>query len=124
MDRAGSEAHVAGTSLVHLSCTARGIPVPTITWLKNGQTLSVSSRIVISTSPPNYFPTQEEAEFASRRSNLFIQSLELIDSAEYICRAENTGAQGKIFIVDSDPVNISVQCKICAAASVLICIYM
>ena len=111
LDRTSSDVHVVGANLEPLSCTARGIPIPTITWLKNGQPLSASSRIVISTSPPTYFPSEEEAEFASRRSTLFILALELVDSGVYICQAENTGAPGNIFTVDSDPLNISVQCK-------------
>lgn len=97
--------------MVDLFCRVRGIPAPTITWLKNGQPLSATSHISISTTPPIFVPSEEEAEFAIRSSTLLIQELVLGDDATYVCRAENTGAPGNTFTVDSDPANISVECK-------------
>ena len=102
---------VAGTGFLALSCHVQGLPVPTITWLKDGQVLNTDSHVTITEGPSIYFPSEEEARFGSGSGSIFIQDLLLSDDGEYVCRAENTGVQGNTFTVESAVASITVECK-------------
>lgn len=70
---------------ISLECEARGIPVPTISWFKDGQ------RVV--SSP--------QAVYVDRGQFLQIPRAQVADSAQYSCRASSTaGAAEKLFHVD------------------------
>lgn len=101
----------AGTNVVRLFCRVQGIPIPSISWFKNGQLLTSTSHIFIILSDVFYIPNSEEPEFAIRSSTLLIQNLELGDDANYTCRAENMGSLGTVFTVESNQAHLSVECK-------------
>ena len=79
----------------NISCTASGLPLPTVQWFKNGEVLNLTDRIF----------TVEVNESNSTNgivmSTLVFSSLELSDNASYHCGANNTGAPGNVFIVNS-----------------------
>lgn len=104
--------HVAGTGFVSLSCGVRGLPIPTISWLKDGQILGSDGRLRITYNPPQFFPNEQEAVFGLVIGSLSIQDLVLGDEGSYICRANNTGAPGITFTVDSTQADITVECKL------------
>lgn len=79
----------------NLSCSAFGLPLPTITWYKNGQALELSDRVYVS----------EDISISDIEGNitstLIFSVVELSDNASYYCIANNTGAPGNEFIVQS-----------------------
>lgn len=103
--------HVAGTGLVLLSCGVQGLPIPMISWLKDGQILGSDARFRI-TYNPVFIPNEQVAEFGLATGSLSIQDLVLGDEGSYICRANNTGAPGITFTVDSTQADITVECKL------------
>ena len=102
---------MVGTSVVNLFCSVRGLPIPSITWLKNGQPVVTDSRVRVTINPPGFIPNEEDAEFGLISSTLLIQDLVLGDAGSYVCQAENTGALNTNFIVNSNQANITVDCK-------------
>ncbi|XP_046747840.1 vascular endothelial growth factor receptor 1-like [Diprion similis] len=58
---------------LHLSCSANGAPVPTVTWLKDGYPIKKS----------------QQYEISSDNSTLYIQYFLDGDNGHYACRAEN-----------------------------------
>lgn len=72
-------------SIVKLECETRGLPVPTVTWYKDGQ-------VVISSSQALYI---DKGQF------LHIPRAQVSDSATYTCHASNVaGMAEKSFRVD------------------------
>ncbi|NWI60418.1 HMCN1 protein, partial [Calyptomena viridis] len=72
-------------NLISLECDPKGVPVPTITWYKDG-------RPVVS-SP--------QALYVERGHFLHIPRAQLSDSAQYTCRVSNSaGAAEKVYEVD------------------------
>ena len=104
---------VAGTGFLVLSCHVQGLPIPTVTWLKDGQVLSTDSHVTITEGPLIFIPNEQEARFGIGSSSVIIGDLLLSDDGNYVCRAQNTGAQGNTFTVDSAAANITVECKQC-----------
>ena len=103
---------MAGTSVVNLFCSVTGLPIPSITWLKNGQPVDTTdSRVRVTINPPGFIPNEEDAEFGLISSTLLVQDLELSDAGSYVCQAENTGALNTNFTVNSNQANITVDCK-------------
>ncbi|XP_068561341.1 carcinoembryonic antigen-related cell adhesion molecule 5 [Cebidichthys violaceus] len=64
---------IAGNSTANLSCQATGGTVETVTWLKDGKTLSAGGRPV----------------FSADKTSLMIKSLEKEDNGEYTCQLAN-----------------------------------
>ncbi|NWQ77372.1 HMCN1 protein, partial [Columbina picui] len=80
-----AEVSVLLNNLINLECETKGIPVPTITWYKEG-------RPIIS-SP--------QALYVDRGQFLQIPRAQVSDSAKYTCRVTNAaGAAEKIYEVD------------------------
>ncbi|XP_019853400.1 PREDICTED: hemicentin-1-like [Amphimedon queenslandica] len=80
----------------NISCSATGLPLPTITWFKDGSLLNLNDRIYVDeineTTPTSGFIM----------STLVFQVLELADNGSYHCEANNTGAPGNEFLVPSE----------------------
>ena len=89
---------LAGDSLL-LTCIGYGIPLPSLSWLKNGQTITNSSKIFISDSIISRGST------SLVRSSLLLCNASIEDSGDYSCTASN-------YITDSKSENfsVSVQC--------------
>ncbi|KAM4896067.1 hemicentin-1 [Sylvia borin] len=80
-----TEVSVLLNNLISLECEAKGIPVPTITWYKDGQ------RVI--SSP--------QALYVDRGQFLQIPRAQVSDSAQYSCRVSSAaGAAEKLFHVD------------------------
>ncbi|NXB77102.1 HMCN1 protein, partial [Donacobius atricapilla] len=80
-----TEVSVLLNNLINLECETKGIPVPTITWYKDGQ------RVI--SSP--------QALYVDRGQFLQIPRAQVSDSAQYSCRVSSTaGAAEKLFHVD------------------------
>ncbi|XP_013923010.1 PREDICTED: hemicentin-1-like [Thamnophis sirtalis] len=62
---------------ISLVCLANGIPTPTISWLKDGQTFSVNLR----------------ATFENQKGGLHISNSEINDSGRYTCIASNEAGE-------------------------------
>ena len=79
----------------NLSCSAFGLPIPTVTWYKDSEILTLDERVSVS----------EEISINDIEGNitstLIFSIVELIDNASYYCIANNTGAPGNEFIVQS-----------------------
>ena len=95
--------YTAGTA--SLSCVVGGLPVVSITWLKNGQPISESPNITITTTPTST-PTTGQTT-----STLTFNNLTLDDAAQYQCMANNTGAPGIEFTVVSAAAALTVLCE-------------
>lgn len=65
------------------SCIVSGLPIPTVTWLKNGNPLENDD----STSIQESFIM--EAGTTSINSTLILSGLTVKDNGHYVCRAEN-----------------------------------
>ncbi|NWT15620.1 HMCN1 protein, partial [Vireo altiloquus] len=80
-----TEVSVLLNNLIYLECETKGIPVPTITWYKDGQ------RVI--SSP--------QALYVDRGQFLQIPRAQVSDSAQYSCRVSSAaGAAEKLFRVD------------------------
>ncbi|KAI1236572.1 hypothetical protein IHE44_0014825 [Lamprotornis superbus] len=80
-----TEVSVLLNNLINLECETKGIPVPTISWYKDGQ------RVI--SSP--------QALYVDRGQFLQIPRAQVSDSAQYSCRASSAaGAAEKLFHVD------------------------
>ncbi|NXL77816.1 HMCN1 protein, partial [Leptocoma aspasia] len=80
-----TEVSVLLNNLINLECETKGIPVPTITWYKDGQ------RVI--SSP--------QALYVDRGQFLQIPRAQVSDSARYSCRVSSAaGAAEKLFHVD------------------------
>ncbi|NXO39218.1 HMCN1 protein, partial [Locustella ochotensis] len=80
-----TEVSVLLNNLINLECETKGIPVPTITWYKDGQ------RVI--SSP--------QALYVDRGQFLQIPRAQVSDSAQYSCRVSSAaGAAEKLFHVD------------------------
>ncbi|XP_059334168.1 hemicentin-1 [Ammospiza nelsoni] len=80
-----TEVSVLLNNLINLECETKGIPMPAITWYKDGQ------RVI--SSP--------QALYVDRGQFLQIPRAQVSDSAQYSCRASSTaGAAEKLFHVD------------------------
>ena len=97
--------HFAGGSTV-LSCTASGLPIPTVVWLKDGVQILDDGRVAISNAT-----LTETSEEGLVQSNLTFSDLQLSDDANYACEAMNAGALGTTFTVTSMPARLIVECK-------------
>lgn len=62
---------------VSLVCLANGIPTPTISWLKDGQTFSINLRVT----------------FENQKKGLRILNSEINDSGRYTCIASNEAGE-------------------------------
>lgn len=91
---------------VSFTCSAYGLPVPTLVWLKNGELVSSSSDNITITETESSSNTTGYAV-----SVLSIINLVLDDNGAYYCTANNTGALGNIFTVSSLQATLTVQCK-------------
>ena len=67
--------------VVTFSCTARGVPVPSITWSN-----LTSDRITINVTSP----TADSEEYISITSTLTISGVMRDDNGSYVCNATNT----------------------------------
>lgn len=80
-----AEVSVLLNNLINLECETKGIPVPTISWYKDGQ------RVI--SSP--------QALYVDRGQFLQIPRAQVSDSGQYSCRVSSTaGAAEKLFHVD------------------------
>ncbi|XP_021053028.1 hemicentin-1 [Mus pahari] len=80
-----SEISALLNSVVKLECETRGLPVPAITWYKDGQVVTSSS----------------QALYIDKGQLLHIQRAQVSDSATYTCHASNVaGTAEKSFRVD------------------------
>ena len=83
-----SSVSVIETADISLSCTARGVPAPTITWSRDGVNLSgTENRITIS------FPmesTNDSTGFINVTSTLTVTDSMRSDANNYTCVASNT----------------------------------
>ena len=95
---------------ISLQCTASGIPVPSISWSKDGQPLQVSGDSRLSITNTVTLDTPNEKIIVSVLNFL---DLLLSDSADYHCEANNTGANRAVFQVMSQRARLSVQCECC-----------
>ena len=87
------------------SCTVYGLPVPSILWLKDGEILAETDNLTIITSESFTNTTGRSI------SVLSIVNLSLEDAGVYHCMANNTGAMGNSFTVNSLQATLVVQCK-------------
>ncbi|XP_067156720.1 hemicentin-1 [Apteryx mantelli] len=72
-------------NLINLECEAKGIPVPTVTWYKDGHPIISSPHVL----------------YVDRGQFLQIPRAQVSDSAKYTCRVTNVaGAAEKIYEVD------------------------
>ncbi|XP_068809626.1 hemicentin-1 isoform X3 [Struthio camelus] len=72
-------------NLINLECETKGIPVPTITWYKNGRPIISSPQVL----------------YVDRGQFLQIPRAQVSDSAKYVCRVTNVaGAAEKTYEVD------------------------
>ena len=90
---------------INITCSFTGLPIPTITWLKNNVELVYTDII----SPVE--SVQFNATWGIRQSVLVFTNLQLTDTADYHCVANNTGAPGNTFIVQSTVSSIFVTRK-------------
>ena len=90
---------------INITCSFTGLPLPTITWLKNNVELVFTETILLNES------TQSNATWGMRSSTVTFTSLQLTDTADYHCVANNTGAPGNTFIVQSTVSSIFVTRK-------------
>ena len=102
---------------INISCSATGLPLPTITWFKDGAPLEINDRI--------YFDEINETMPTSGfiRSTLVFQVLELADNGSYYCEANNTGAPGNEFLVSSGSSFIFITRKYVLNSCCLVKIY-
>lgn len=97
--------YTAGIS--ELSCLASGIPLPTISWLKDNVVLVTSERITINTTASI---TQNERNITS---TLTIAGLLLSDTGMYQCTTSNTRANDASLFRDiSKAAYVFVHCKL------------
>lgn len=82
--------------ITNISCTATGLPVPTVTWFKNEEIFSLSDRVFVVEK------NKSDDISGYIESTLVFATLELSDNASYYCQANNTGAPGNEFIVTSN----------------------
>ncbi len=94
------------TDLLVLDCTATGIPLPNITWSKNGSQINFPSdqqSLTISTS-------QDSNSVYRVISMLSISSVTYFDRGTYICTASNIDlSDGSHFSNDTSLFTITVQ---------------
>ena len=94
------------TDLLVLDCTATGIPLPNITWSKNGSQINLPSNqqsLTISTS-------QDSNSVYRVISMLSISSVTYFDRGTYICTASNIDlSDGSYFSNDTSLFTITVQ---------------
>ena len=90
---------------INITCSFTGLPIPTITWLKNNVELVYTDII----SPVE--SVQFNDTWGIRQSVLVFTNLQLTDTADYHCVANNTGAPGNTFIVQSTISSIFVTRK-------------
>ena len=93
------------TSII-LTCSASGVPLPVMTWLRNGVLLTNTSLRTIDSTVGN---NTGGAEIIST-TTLRINELQLTDAAMYTCRAVS-GNVSPIPGVTSWTININVTCK-------------
>ena len=79
-----------------ISCSSSGLPVPTIVWIKDDNILTLSERVFVVEN------SSSDALGGNITSTLIFNGLELSDNASYYCVANNTGAPGNEFIVESE----------------------
>ena len=84
---------------INITCSFTGLPIPTITWLKNNVELVYTDII----SPVE--SVQFNDTWGIKQSVLVFTNLQLTDTADYHCVANNTGAPGNTFIVQSTAVS-------------------
>ena len=97
---------VGGNTTLH--CTITGIPLPTVSWLKDGEALQVDdSRILVSTRVTLDSPNEKIVV-----SSLEFSELQLMDDADYQCIANNTGANDQEFSTRSETAHVTLQCKL------------
>ena len=97
--------HFAGGNIT-LSCTASGVPLPTIIWLKDGEELVEDARVSYANTTILDTPNQGQV-----LSVLSFFDLQLTDDADYACRATNPGAYDNSFTVTSNSSHLNVQRK-------------
>ena len=96
MESPGNQRIPSGDTLV-LSCVAYGVPVPSVSWSKNGSTLENNTQITIleelvAASDPSiaaYEHRVNRSRVTFLRSIIRIRSIRLIDSGHYSCSADN-----------------------------------
>ena len=83
-----------------LQCTAVGLPIPTISWLKDNQIVPTSPRVTIENSTTN-------DNAGNVVSILIISQLMGLDEGEYSCKAENTLPAGLSQDISTTVLNIT-----------------
>ena len=81
---------------INITCSFTGLPVPAITWFKNNVELEFTD-VVRSVET-----IQFNATWGMRQSVLVFMNLQLTDTADYHCVANNSGAPGNRFVVQSN----------------------
>ena len=95
--------HFAGGNIT-LSCTASGVPLPAIVWLKDGEELQQDARVFYANTTLRDTPNR-----GLILSTLSFADLQLTDDADYACRATNPGAYSNSFTVTSNSSHLNVQ---------------
>ena len=73
-------------SNVTFKCSAYGVPIPIIQWIKNGNAVFQSNRFSISSSG---VLNQSIHEKQVVHSNLTVSDIQLYDDGNYTCKADN-----------------------------------
>ncbi len=93
--------------ITNISCSVFGLPLPTVTWYRNDEVLQLTDRVYV---VEDTSITDTEGNITS---TLVFGVVELIDNASYYCIANNTGAPGNEFVVQSDSSFLFVTRKFC-----------
>ena len=83
-----SSVSVNETADISLSCTARGVPAPTITWSRDGVNLSGTENRITISSPME--STDNTTGFIDVTSTLTVTNSMRSDANNYTCVASNT----------------------------------